>query len=106
MKKRFSTKIELSLFPWSITERTISTASFFHIVRPWLRPIGLRMAYDAGLDAGLDHCIYLVATIKRDSIWYSDNLSITRAMQFDTERKAFHAVLPKLDSWLKMVDID
>jgi acyl-CoA oxidase len=71
--------------------------------------IGLRLAYDAGLDAGLDGCItdvYLATAIKRDPIWYSENLGITRGMQSDGERKAFQAALPKLDAWLELADVD
>lgn len=71
--------------------------------------IGLRMAYDASLDAGLDVRItdvYLAAAIKRDPTWYSENLGLTRAGQAEAEERAFGAALPLLDVWLEKVDMD
>ncbi|KAF9457437.1 hypothetical protein BDZ94DRAFT_1292410 [Collybia nuda] len=74
-----------------------------------IEAIGLRMAYDAAVDAGLDAQIidvYLASAIRRDPVWYSEQLNLTNEQQFEMQRKALYAALPKLNMWLKAVNVD
>lgn len=71
--------------------------------------IGLRLAYDAALDAGLDSRItdvYLAAAIGRDPAWYSEHLGLTQERQAETREAAFREALPLLDEWLEAADVE
>ncbi|KAH8692187.1 hypothetical protein BGW36DRAFT_42969 [Talaromyces proteolyticus] len=71
--------------------------------------IGLRMAYEAAAEAGVDPdllALYEAGAMRSDSSWYVENLGLKRATQLEMERKALDEVFPKLDKLLDQLDIE
>ncbi|KAJ6619902.1 acyl-CoA dehydrogenase NM domain-like protein [Mycena sp. CBHHK59/15] len=72
--------------------------------QPLVEAIGMRFAYDAAVDAGLDKTItdlYLATCTRRDEVWYTENMGLTQKDIFDAEERALKCVLPMLDDWME-----
>ncbi|KAB8212906.1 acyl-CoA oxidase [Aspergillus novoparasiticus] len=77
--------------------------------RPMVVAIGLRMAYEAANDKGVDRdllALYEAGTIKCHSAWFVERLQLSRAAQFDMECKATNVVLSRFDEHLHGLEIE
>ncbi|KAE8334554.1 hypothetical protein BDV24DRAFT_156765 [Aspergillus arachidicola] len=77
--------------------------------RPMVVAIGLRMAYEAAIDKGVDRdllALYEAGAIKCHSAWFVERLQLSRAAQFDMECKAANAALSRFDEPLHGLEIE
>ncbi|RAK97434.1 acyl-CoA oxidase [Aspergillus ibericus CBS 121593] len=89
------------------------STEFNHYILPRCRPmllaIGQRMAYEAAIDRRVDSdllALYEAGAVKSDSSWYVEQLKLSRAAQFEMERRACDTVMSQLDQHLDGLGIE
>ncbi|KAJ6630350.1 hypothetical protein B0H10DRAFT_2172852 [Mycena sp. CBHHK59/15] len=85
------------------------SAEFNRYILPHCQPIvetlGMALAYEAAVDAGLDESItklYLATAMRHDEAWYIEHMQLGQKALFDAEEDALACALPKLDKWMEM----
>lgn len=71
--------------------------------------IGLRMAYDAAIEAKIDNSLidlFVAASLKKDSSFYVEKAGLSRARQREMEADAVDLVYERLEEFLTPLDIE
>ncbi|KAF9467065.1 acyl-CoA dehydrogenase NM domain-like protein [Collybia nuda] len=77
--------------------------------QPLIEAIGLRLAYDAAREQGIDTDIlgmFVASAIASDAPWYLENSKLTRGKQIEMEVDVASALLPRLEYLLEKLDVE